>query len=69
MSMQGYRVPRGRVSEIFGVNNIDDSNPWVKWTAKILDGLKRDWGHNIHPKCTLNWPLQLRHGGSDKWYI
>ena len=52
ISMHGYidTVP-GAASDIFGVNNID--NPWVEWTAKILDAHKRDWGHNIHPKCIL----------------
>lgn len=36
----------GTASDIFGVDNIDDGNPWVEQTAKRLGAHKTDWGHD-----------------------
>ena len=36
----------GIASDIFGVNNIDDGDPWDEQTAKTSDTSKGDWGHD-----------------------
>lgn len=57
-----------RASDIFGVNNIDDSDPWVEQTTKISDAHKEDWDCDSQ-MYSQNWPLQLRYNGSDKWQL